>query len=272
MGSRIMMRIVAIAVAAGLTVQPALAQQAVAPFQPAGPWNVEYADSICTLSREFAGPDGPVRLGFAPLTGGGSVKILLLNLPHGERHGTGKVLISTKPGTPASRDYYAMPDTGGKPIMLIRAGRGDLSQIGSAALLTFDVKGKIAQFAVPGIAAALSALDACEVDLEKSWGYDPAAVSEAAAPINPGGWLSDDDYPGSAMAKGEAGETDFRLAIGPDGKPTDCIVILKSGSPTLDTQTCDRLKHQARFSPARGLDGKPVAGIYSNAMMWQLGF
>jgi periplasmic protein TonB len=87
---------------------------------------------------------------------------------------------------------------------------------------------------------------------------------------NPGGWVTESDYPSSARRAEEQGRVGFRLEIGPDGKPTSCTVTGSSGSGSLDSATCPLLMRRARFTPGKDDAGNPRGGVYSNSVRWQL--
>ena len=90
----------------------------------------------------------------------------------------------------------------------------------------------------------------------------------ARAPLQ--SYLSSDDYPASALAGRDEGQPQFRLAVGPDGRVTGCVVLVSSGSPALDNATCRIMRSRARFSPARDAGGRPVADEYFGAVAWRL--
>ena len=60
------------------------------------------------------------------------------------------------------------------------------------------------------------------------------------------------------------------LEIAADGRVTNCTITGTSGHPQLDVATCALVSKRAKFQPARGSEGQPVAGSYSNAIDWQL--
>jgi TonB family protein len=87
---------------------------------------------------------------------------------------------------------------------------------------------------------------------------------------NPGFWVSTADYPASALAAQQEGTTSFRLIIGPDGKPTECIITQSSGVAALDGATCSNAQRRARFTPALDSVGNPTIGSYSNRVTWRI--
>lgn len=87
---------------------------------------------------------------------------------------------------------------------------------------------------------------------------------------NPSGWVTNADYPDSALRNEEQGRTAFRLAIAADGRPTSCTITASSGARALDAAACRLLMRRARFVSARDGAGNTVAGAYANSFLWQI--
>jgi TonB family protein len=82
--------------------------------------------------------------------------------------------------------------------------------------------------------------------------------------------FSSDNYPPAALRSGAQGRVAVDLAVGIDGRVTDCIVTGSSGSTDLDQTTCRIFRSRVRFDPATGDDGAPTAGKSSQAVIWSL--
>lgn len=95
-------------------------------------------------------------------------------------------------------------------------------------------------------------------------------VEPARAKANLGTYVSDADYPSDAIRREEQGATRFKLAVGPDGRVTNCTVTGSSGSAALDTATCRLMKGRARFAPAHDSSGNAVADAVSSTIVWRL--
>lgn len=85
---------------------------------------------------------------------------------------------------------------------------------------------------------------------------------------NPGYWVTSNDYPAEALREEISGITGFRIAVGIDGRVSQCEIIASSGSALLDATTCALITRRARFTPARDGDGQPAPGFYSNRIRW----
>ena len=97
----------------------------------------------------------------------------------------------------------------------------------------------------------------------------PVALGQPAVPRgNPASWVSESDYPARDIREGNQGRVGFALSLGADGRVTACRVTSSSGHAGLDAATCTLVTRRARFSPATGPDGRPVAGSYSGTIRW----
>lgn len=97
----------------------------------------------------------------------------------------------------------------------------------------------------------------------------PPRYSSIPKPRNaPGSWVSSYDYPLMAMLLDEKGRSTFRANVDAAGRVSACTIIKSSGFSRLDELTCKLVTRRARFNPAMDADGKPVAGTYTQAVIW----
>ena len=98
----------------------------------------------------------------------------------------------------------------------------------------------------------------------------PKKIQPARARANLASYVSDEDYPTTAVRNEEQGTTRFRLGVGPDGRVSECTVTASSGSSALDSATCRLMKQRAKFTPARDSDGKSTSDSVTSAIRWVL--
>lgn len=98
----------------------------------------------------------------------------------------------------------------------------------------------------------------------------PVTVEPARARANLATYVSNDDYPASALRNEESGTTGFRLTVGPNGRVTNCVVTSSSGSSALDSATCRIMRSRARFTPARDNRGNPTTDTVSSRITWRI--
>lgn len=98
----------------------------------------------------------------------------------------------------------------------------------------------------------------------------PRPIQPQRARANLGSYFSTDDYPAAALRAEAEGTTRFALAIGPDGRVTNCTVTGSSGNSALDSATCRILRNRARYTPARDRDRNPTSGQDRGSITWRL--
>jgi protein TonB len=98
----------------------------------------------------------------------------------------------------------------------------------------------------------------------------PPKVAPAKAKANLASYVSDADYPDSALRNEEQGTTSFKLDVGPNGRVANCVVTGSSGSSALDSATCRIMRSRARFTPAHDSNNSPVSDSVSARIRWVL--
>jgi periplasmic protein TonB len=102
----------------------------------------------------------------------------------------------------------------------------------------------------------------------------PPAPRFAAKGPSPKGsaqsWVSTDDYPSRSLNSGKHGTVRLRLAVGTDGRVSDCQIIGSSGTPELDDTSCSLLRKRGKFNPATDGDGNVTSGNFSYSFTWKI--
>ena len=90
----------------------------------------------------------------------------------------------------------------------------------------------------------------------------PAPVISKAAGIkgNPGSWVTDADYPASALNAEEEGVSGLTFEVNAAGRIENCRVSSSSGSSTLDRTACRLVTSRGRYTPALDAAGRPTFG------------
>jgi TonB family protein len=83
-------------------------------------------------------------------------------------------------------------------------------------------------------------------------------------------WVRFADYPADAMADNRDYVISFELDVDANGRATACRITAGSGSAVVDRTTCDAARRRARFTPARGARGEPVASRYGARLSWSV--
>lgn len=100
----------------------------------------------------------------------------------------------------------------------------------------------------------------------------PPVISKAAAAKgNPASWVTNDDYPPSALRAGEQGSVGISFNVNAQGRIEACSVSSSSGSSALDQATCRLVERRGRYSPALDAAGNPTnGGRKSLRFRWQI--
>jgi hypothetical protein len=116
----------------------------------------------------------------------------------------------------------------------------------------------------------MEAMRTCLDELLGHWGIDAEvqrSLRQPALPVgNPGDWVVTADYPQGMLTSGYQGVVDFRLIVGADGKPTNCIIQQTSRPADFAAASCRALMRRAKFSPAIDAAGNPVISYWSNSV------
>lgn len=249
------------------------------PLQPAGKWVVDYRDTSCVLSRDF----GPVKDGRPRVTVGWRVLPLSdqAELLIAQSNGTGdfvagRALVTTSAGASEEAGYASYPtQSSGRRMTRLTVSKSLFDTLPGGATVTVAPSGRRpVSFAMEGATPAFAALETCNDDTLRVWKVDPAErqrIMMRAMGDNAAQWLTSEDYPPSALDKGQQGSTVILWTITPEGRATDCRTVVTSGTPELDAAACRALLARARYtSPALDHDGKPTASHAVRKVVWRL--
>lgn len=248
-----------------------------APLKAVGAWNLEYADSMCVAARNYGDAAVPITIGFKPTPFSDMLMVAVV----GTRRQLGRQGVVDIKLAAAGRDFAESKKatrvhfpTGDRAVLTFYIAREELESLVGATTFTIDAAGG------PPLTVALSmgkpvlaALQTCEVDLLKRFGYDPvkiAAIAKRAEGASKGEWLSNADYPVSALRARRQGTSLIGWTISTEGRITDCKVLKSSGTPELDKAACDGILRRGRYRPALDAAGNPVESYSTRNVRWQL--
>jgi periplasmic protein TonB len=83
-------------------------------------------------------------------------------------------------------------------------------------------------------------------------------------------YFSPDDYPAMAIRMEAEGTTGFRVAIGPNGRVSECTVTRSAGNAPLDAATCRILRARLRYAPVGAPRGARAATSDEGWVRWRL--
>jgi TonB family protein len=262
-------------------------------LQPGSPWNIDFGEKSCRLTRFFGASDKPHVLiidqywpdrhfGLAlagPLVnhidGDGKFALRffegqepILRVPFkGSIEGFGAAYFYTRIGI-ATEDQ---PATGPQPIGT-RFPAVDTSTAKDAAFVSLSAGGNEIRLATGPLDDAFQILNQCAQDFVGFWGLDQEKHRTATRMPY---WTNEtamapkfiDIIPFERIKPGERGIVRLRMIIDEAGKLVDCTVIEAPDVELVERPVCKAMK-QARFEPGLDADGKPMRSFYATTIIY----
>ena len=99
----------------------------------------------------------------------------------------------------------------------------------------------------------------------------PPTVSKAAgARGNPANWITNDDYPSSAIRDEAEGTVAIAWEINTEGRVENCHVTSSSGNRALDDAACNLITRRGRYTAALDQAGNPMRSTDRRRVVWRL--
>lgn len=230
--------------------------------RPTARWQVDWGDEYCTLVRLAEG-DPPLVVAMRTTPGTFAADIMIWRRGRGSLpRGVDNLLLlpsARRFDVRASHDYEAGGESALALFGLPDAFWDELARAGELQLRAGEqVRRRIH---LDGAAEAVQAHRQCASEVMREWGVDePAlrALSRLPATTNSLG-IRDSDYPPVALRNNRQGRVIVRVAVGPDGRATDCAPVTPTSRPELEGGTCSTILRRARFTPPLDARGQPAS-------------
>jgi TonB family protein len=241
---------------------------------PTGKWIVEYGDSSCMMSRQFGSKAEPLIVAIKKMPMHNDPTLLIIFSAKSRAAKMGKGRLGFADGVEPEEVTFWSYSSADAPVrrLSINLTEDQLNRAEKAAQIRVAIPYELQEdFRLPGIAEAMKVADTCAVGLGEKWGFP--AQEQGRLKKAPTGtvakFVSHDDYPADALRNDEQGTAEARLIADRTGRPTDCTIIVSSGSKSLDEATC-RAGVAARFAPAIDVEGKPTRGLVVYSLTWAI--
>lgn len=197
---------------------------------------------------------------------------IFFNRPTGGTPGSVRARVFLRPvgGSYAGEQDTALKLPGGFVLSDLPSSFTDALSTSNRLELHIDGKKRL-DFAMANPAPAVSAVRSCHHGLLRSWGLDPAAYRTLARPPVPVGrheWFRGVAELDHVRNLSRGGDAIVKFTVTPEGRAKDCTTVAPSGSAVIDWQTCSTIVAKARFSPAIGPTGQPVATAIAFKSRW----
>ena len=257
----------------------ALASQPATALAPTSKWYVDYATDACTVGRAFGSPKKPIVFAIIADAMGHGVTVELIDSRVAGTMQKRAVEVRFAPNAlPIAFDGATVPiGPDAMQKLSFNLDEEGMRRLAGATSLAIGVRATSpTMLDLPGLAAAMAALEKCRVDLVVSWGMSEAeqrrvkVLAKVLPPLTRRYVFDTDDYPTEALRNHQSGATSVRIRVEADGRLSDCTVTRSSGSQALDATTCRVIKQRARYSPARDDAGTPIASIDTVKIKWTI--
>ena len=277
--------------------------------EPSSPWNIEYAESSCRLSRIFGEGDDTIVLALDRFGPGGGFQMIVAGKELRRLTTRAPVIeVETRfgPYEEATETSAFAGDLGKFKPALIIGGTGlgpdperhdddefawddptmyEIDPADEEKLIAREARAewlsvsrgrRIIYLATGPMGEPLAALRKCSADLLGEWGVDAEAhrtLTRRAMPISdPGRWVLSNDYPKGLLWQGAQGIVRFRLTVDDEGSPVQCDIQGSTRPEGFETASCDALMRRAQFAPAIDAQGNPIKSYYTGTVQFQMGW
>jgi TonB family protein len=264
-------------------------------LKPSSPWNVDFGQDRCRLTRLFTDGSNQHVLFFEqhfPATGTGltaagrsfrsfesriktEVRVAddrapLATVPFkGEMEGFDNALVYPNLELDRNETDPALPSREGA-LPTLDPAFGD-----TVDFLSFRQRSREVRFDTGPLGKAFKILNECTTGLVEAWGLDSAKHLTALTLPR---WLNEKDvvrkivanYPLAAQNRGEQAITRMRVIVSEQGAVENCVVIKATTTETLESPACKAMR-DARFEPALDAEGKPMRSYYATNVTYQIG-
>lgn len=275
-----MRRILLAVTAIATTAAPALAEPAVV-ATPAGSWEQSTDSGVCRLQRSFeaggqkhllileqSGPGRDVGIAMA----GPSLAALSPDAPLRVNFAANHAGFDKRARIEPNREFGHVAILQGvwldtrKPDADTNRSRIDPGAAQDVQQITISQGNGGVTFATGSLAEAAGTLNDCTAQILRGWGLDPAeqySVAQPSAPVEPEKLAKEMQkaYPTGAARGLRSGPLEVAALVDKQGAVTGCKIIVASPWSDLDEAACKAIA-KARYTPARGADGQPVASYW----------
>ncbi|NJO13991.1 MAG: TonB family protein [Rhizobiales bacterium] len=141
--------------------------------------------------------------------------------------------------------------------------------------ISFRQRSREVRFDTGPLGKAFGVLNECATSLVDSWGLDGARHLTARSLPR---WINEKqivrkilaNYPLAAANRGEQGITRMRVIVDEQGAVEDCTIIKATITENLESPACKAMR-DARFEPAIDAEGKPMRSYFAANVTYQIG-
>ena len=245
---------------------------------PSSDWYVDYADEKCRLARSFG--EGENRHVLFLDQASPSQGFDLIAAGPAFKNFAERSVVELKFGETVSLQDHRPMNGNNAPFgpALIYTAIAPFAGAGANAkaidYIAFGQNERKVSLLTGPLSRAFDAMDACTLDLIRSWGVDPDKHRTMTRPPiwkNPK-LIADriqDAYPSSALRKGRRGIFKLRAIIDEAGDVVECKLINATKDNGLDSPAC-AIFRRAEFEPARDAYEQPMKSYFITNIVYDI--
>lgn len=263
-------------------------------LEPSSPWELEYADDKCRLSRKFGEGENSTELQLEQSGPEPYFALLLVgNRARAYRANTMTIQFGPNEGITERGFLFGTFRESKMPFVVmygihLGVARNDLRP-GDDAVVDIGPQRESAisdvtfgkglrqplKLALGSMGEPMSLMRDCTADLMRHIGLDTEGQSKLARAPIPTNWrvmarFIQERYPQKMLEQGLEGTVEVRLTVNPAGEATACQIKKSDRPASFDDSVCFGLVKIARFEPALGTDGKPRYGFYNTRVSYEI--
>jgi TonB family protein len=239
-------------------------------LEPVIPWNIDFGENRCRLTRIFGSEADRHLLMFEQAAPGQSFGLTIAGSNIANFRTAGKVDLGMERDEPMkTKDEFGkgqIADLGpalifsnvgigrAQPAESLRGVGIDLTEAATIDRVVLRRGKDVLSFETGNMAEALAALNSCTDDLLKQWGLDADAHKNHVPPV----WTNEAlvtqrivaVYPTAARSVGEQAIFRMRVTVETDGSVSDCLIEESTVTRRLESPACKEMR-RAQFEPAR---------------------
>ena len=242
---------------------------------PTEKWVVNFDDAQCVAQRNYGTQDKPFLFAIKRPALGDAIQVAFVRKKSAGDGVDYNAYFSFDNGPPIKTSILMFePKAKAVQTYSMIVALNDFAPARHAKSLTIRAPGLRERIELADMAKLLGVMDDCVADLKKVWNVSdhPEVRTEPVEGVtgNLSGLLRPDDYPLESLMEMNSGTVTVALLVDEKGRVADCSVIGSSGVAALDGQTCAILRERAKFTAAKGADGKAAKGSFVQRITWRV--
>jgi TonB family protein len=238
-------------------------------------WSVDFADAYCEATRTYGSGETASKFSIRPPLDSSATTRLIFEHKILEVSGQleRSVTVDFGDGRPPFRTHTqpVLGQAGFRYILDLPEAQA--RRLRSATAIELNTSAKVdGRYEIVPTAPLFKALDRCTSDLRNRVGVSAEGASssvQASPATSLDALFSSSKYWTVENHVGRTNEIKVSLLIDKAGSVRDCSVVTGTGSPALDTQTCQVFLRNTKFHPARNAKGEAVASLLHQSVKWR---